>query len=408
MAPPVATREGRAGPASIETRYGWWVAVVTLVIASLSFGAVTSVPVLLKPLAQGWHTGASTVALVHTSAMMGAGVGSLLLGRLLDRFGFFGISLLAATATGLGLVLAARAENLLTLHLAYGLLVGGVGQGAFFSPLAAAVSQWFDRHRTLAIAIAASGQSVGGLLLPPMLRWGAQEFGWRETLQAYGIVAGSVLVACAFVFRRSPPRQLSAAVRETHSGRGPGIGRGGFALLGLCMALFNLASFIVIGHLTAFGEEQGFAPAMAAAVISAMLGVTLVSRLLLGPLSRRWGRYGALVLVSALHLTGVLMLAAAHGHASMLVAVLFIGLGFGGYVPAYAVLARELFPARQAGQRIAEIYFFAFMAAGAGSWTGGWLRDWSGGYSVPFAFAALSACVGACILLRLRRQLSGI
>jgi len=167
---------------SIESRYSWWVAAMTLVIASLSFGAVTSIPVLLKPLASHWEKGASTVALVHTSAMFGAAIGSLVLGRMLDRVGFFRIAILAATATGLGLLLAASARNLLTLHLAYGVLIGGIGQGAFFSPLTAAVSQWFDRHRALAIAIAASGQSVGGLALPPLMRWGADAIGWRATI----------------------------------------------------------------------------------------------------------------------------------------------------------------------------------------------------------------------------------
>ena len=46
------------------------------------------------------------------------------------------------------------------------LLVGGLGQGAFFSPLAAAVSHWFERHRAVAVSIALCGQSVGGLFIP--------------------------------------------------------------------------------------------------------------------------------------------------------------------------------------------------------------------------------------------------
>jgi MFS family permease len=390
---------------SIESPYGWWVACVTLLIASLSFGAVTSIPVLLKPLARDWGTGASTIALVHTSAMIGAGIGSLLLGRLLDRIGFFPIAVVSALATGLGLMLAGGAPNLLTMHVAYGLLVGGIGQGAFFSPLAAAVSQWFDRQRALAIAIAASGQSVGGLILPPLMRWSAEQIGWRNTLQGYGAIAGLLLLACSFVFRRPPPRPVYAASPPPHARAAARLSPGGFALLGLCMALFNIATFVVMAHLTAYGEELGFSPTSAAAIISIMLGVALVSRLSLDQLFRRWGRANVLLAVSALHVAGMVMLPLADNYAALTTAVLLIGLGFGGYVPAYAVVVRELFPASEAGRRIAEIYFFAFVAAGAGSWSGGWVRDVSGSYPAAFALAALADCVGMCLLVWLSRKL---
>lgn len=381
---------------------------MTLVIASLSFGAVTSVPILLKPLARYWETGASSIALAHTSAMFGAAIGSLALGRMLDRFGFFRIAMLAATATGLGLLLAASARNLLTLYLAYGVLIGGIGQGAFFSPLAAAVSQWFDRHRALAIAIAASGQSVGGLTLPPLMRWGADAFGWRATLVAYGLVAGLALMACAFAFRRAPPPHVPPPDPFDTSEEGRSAARGGFLMLGLCMALSNQASFMVIGHLTAFGEEQGFAPAAAAALVSAMLGVTLVPRLFAGQLSYRWGRYRVLLAMSVLLVFGVAWLAVAQGPVSITVGAVLIGLGFGGYMPGYAILVREMFPAAQAGRRIAEIYFFGFVAAGIGSWTSGWLRDLTGGYAIPFGIAACSAGLGAVGLLWLRERLRSI
>lgn len=393
---------------SIESAYSWWIAGITLVIASLSFGAVTSIPVLLKPLARDWGTGAGTVALVHTSAMFGAAVGSLVFGRLLDRFGFFRIAVLAATATGAGLVLAASADDLLSLHLAYGLLIGGIGQGAFFSPLAAAVSQWFDRHRPLAIAIAASGQSIGGLGLPPLLRWSADAIGWRGTLELYGIVSGILLLTCALAFRRTPPPQAFLAVPQIAGGDRPSISRGGFVVLGLSIALLNLASFTVIGHLTAFGEEQGYPPAVAAALVSAMLGVTLVSRLTCGHLSSKWGTYHVLLSMCALHVIGVTWLTFADGFSSVLFGVLLIGLGFGGYVPGYAVLVRELFPAKEAGRRISEIYFFAFVSAGVGSWTGGWLRDLTGGYGIAFISGACAAVLGASLLLALRGRLRAL
>lgn len=393
---------------SIETSYSWWLAAIAVLIGSLSFGAVTSVPILLKPLSHDWGAGAGTMALVHTSAMFGAAAGSLLLGRVFDRFGFFGMALLAATATGAGLLIAASAQNLLTLHLAYGVLIGGIGQGAFFSPLTAAVSQWFDRHRALAIAIVACGQSVGGLTLPPLMRWGAHAFGWRATLVTYGLVAGLVLVVCTLAFRRAPPPPVSAPDMSVAGKAVLSAAQGGFLMLGLAMALTNHASFMVMAHLTAFGEDQGFAPTAAAALVSAMLGVSLVSRLAVGKLSMRWGHHRTLLATTLLLVLGITWLAMAQGSVAIALGAVLVGLGFGSYVPGYAILAREMFPAAQAGRRIAEIFCFAFVAAGVGSWSSGWLRDLTGGYGVPFVVAACSAGLAVAVLLRLRKPLQSV
>ena len=139
-----------------------------------------------------------------------------------------------------------------------------------------------------------------------------------------------------------------------------------------------------------------------------MLGVTLVSRLSAGQLSLRWGRYRVLLAMSMLHVFGVAWLAMAQGPVAITVGAVLIGLGFGGYMPGYAVLVREMFPAAQAGRRITEIYFFGFVAAGIGSWTSGWLRDLTGGYAIPFGVAACSAGLGVVGLLRLHQRLRSV
>jgi MFS family permease len=101
--------------------------------------------------------------------MMGAGVGSLVLGRMVDRFGFFRIAVAGAIATIVGMALAGQAIELLTLHHAFGLLVGGLSQAAFFSPITAESSRWFSRHRSR-------------LLLRPAVRVWAPKFDTSRTV----------------------------------------------------------------------------------------------------------------------------------------------------------------------------------------------------------------------------------
>ncbi len=115
-----------------------------------------------------------------------------------------------------------------------------------------------------------------------------------------------------------------------------------------------------------------------------------------------------LLAMSMLHVFGVAWLAMAQGPVAITVGAVLIGLGFGGYMPGYAVLVREMFPAAQAGRRITEIYFFGFVAAGIGSWTSGWLRDLTGGYAIPFGVAACSAGLGVVGLLRLHQRLRSV
>lgn len=391
---------------ALDSLHSWGVACIGVVMGALSFGAVTSVPILLKPLSLHWNTGASTMALVHTSAMFGAAFGGLVLGRILAPVGFFRIALFAAVATCAGLLIAASAESLATMHVVFGLLIGGIGQGAFFSPLTAAVSQWFDRHRSVAIAVVACGQSIGGLVVPPVMRWGVDVVGWQAMLACYGLLAGVSLVACAFAFHQSPPLPRQSAGPSVQEPK-RAVSAGVLVMLGAGMALSNHASFIVIGHITAFGEERGFTPTAAAAVLSTILGVSLLSRLLVGQMSVRWGSYKVLVGMSVLLAFATVGLALGHGPVALGAAAVAIGVAFGGYLPGYAILVRDIFPAEQAGRRITEIYFFAFMAAGVGSWTGGWTRDLTGAYTVPFWVAAASAIAGAAMVLSLEKSIHG-
>ncbi|MEO6746997.1 MAG: MFS transporter [Caldimonas sp.] len=388
-----------------DSAYSWAVAAATLALASLSFGAVTSVPILFGPIARdfGWHHG--RVAMVHTGAMVCAGLFSIVLGRLLDRRGFFPIAVCGALATGAGLVLVSRATSFWEMALAFGLLVGALGQGAFFSPLAAAVSHWFDRHRAIAVAIALSGQSIGGLLIPPLLRVAAEHVGWRSALQAYGLLCSAGMLVAATLYLPAPP--------PTHAASDPApnraLGRRGTRitlLLGTALFCSNTATFGIAGHMVAYGESIGMGPAAAGALMSVLFGVTLFSRLGVGAWLARGGALRSMVVMCLLHMVGAWLIFASSSAWSLMVGLLATGLGFGGYLPAFGSLVRLMFPAREAGRRLSELYLLGFFGAGAGTWLVGTLRDVRGGaWDAAFLAMAVLASVGPAILLAQLRKL---
>jgi MFS family permease len=396
-------------PRNVDSPYSWAVAVATLAMASLSFGAVTSVPILFAPIARdfGWAHG--RVALIHTITMACAGFGSIVLGRLLDRRGFFVIAVCAAVATGGGLVLASHARSFWQMVFAFGLLVGGIGQGAFFSPLTAAVSHWFERHRAIAVSIALSGQSVGGLLLPPLLRVAAENFGWRSALQTYGILCSLGMLAAAMLYAPEHPLARTAAPGPApHSVRSrPGTRI--TMLLGTALFCSNTATFGIAGHMVAYGESVGMGPAGAGALMSVLFGITLFSRLGAGAWLARHGAFRTMLAMLLLHLAGAWGVFVSSSQASLLIALVATGLGFGGYLPAFGSLVRSMFPAKEAGRRLSELYLLGFFGAGAGTWLVGALRDAYGGqWHAAFLTTAVLASGTPVIVLACRGELDRV
>jgi len=56
-----------------------------------------------------------------------------------------------------------------------------VGLGLLYLPAEIAVNYWFVEHRSAAAGLAGVGAGIGNLVLPPLLDFLMEEFGWRRT-----------------------------------------------------------------------------------------------------------------------------------------------------------------------------------------------------------------------------------
>src|SRR4051794_31910037 len=76
----------------------------------------------------------SQASLPYTVTLLGFGLGSILMGRLADRFGVMVPTILGGICLGLGFVAAGLSESFGLLLLVLGVLVGLLGTSAGFAP----------------------------------------------------------------------------------------------------------------------------------------------------------------------------------------------------------------------------------------------------------------------------------
>src|ERR671919_3214229 len=205
--------------------YGWIVVGASALIVCIGMGALFSLAVFLKPMAEamGWSRGAiSSVALLNWIAM---GVGSFCWGALSDRIGTRAVAAAGGLLLGLGLVLSSQVQALWQLYVTFGFMVG-FAVGAFYAPLTSTATKWFTARRGLAVALVSSGIGVGILTIAPLARALTSLWDWRIALLVVGDLAWLIVVPVALVIREKPGAggpgstgTRTAVVEPTREGR---------------------------------------------------------------------------------------------------------------------------------------------------------------------------------------------
>ena len=185
-----------------------------LAVAVGAIGSVGmwSIPVALPFVQADFGIARADASLPYTLAMMGFAFGGVAMGRLCDRFGVMVAIMLGSLALGIGYVGAALVPSLLTFALMH--LLIGVGASATFGPLMADMSQWFARHRGIAVAMAASGNYIGGALWPPLLQHAMATEGWRHTYLGVGVFCVLAMLPFIFALRRRAPAHPIVSMSE--------------------------------------------------------------------------------------------------------------------------------------------------------------------------------------------------
>jgi Sugar phosphate permease len=388
--------------------YRWVMVAVGGLMGCVAVGSMFSLAVFLGPIAEatGWSRAAISSAMTLDFLVMG--IAGFAWGALSDRFGVRVVVFAGSVLLGAGLVIASRATSLLTFQLGYGILVG-LSAGAFFAPVIAAVTAWFETRRALAVSLVSAGMGMAPLTMSPFAGWLISHHDWRTAMGLIGVGAWALLIPTAFLVRNPPKVAASASAPGASKFETPGaelrraLLSPQFLVLGGTFFLCCAAHSGPIFHMMSYAQLCGLSTMTAVSVYSVEGLAGLGGRLMFGLAADRLGVKRVLV-------TGLLIQAVAIGTFVAIrrtgefygLAVVF-GAAYGGVMPLYAVLAREYFGQRIMGAVFGAATMLSSIGMAFGPVVGGWIFDTMQSYRWLYLGSAAVAVGAAAIALTFPR-----
>ncbi len=398
----------------IDSAYAARRLLVTLALMTLGGSSMYVVAVVLPAVQAEFGISRADASLPYTLMMIGFGVGGLFMGRWADRAGVHVPLMLGGICTGLGFIAASWSDNIWWFALAHGALMGLLGSATTFAPLLADTSLWWNKRRGIAVAVCASGNYVAGAIWPPLAQHGIEIMGWRSTYVALGLFCGIGMVLLSLLMRQRPPLLQSPVVGSVQAQQalqserpfGLSLNKAQF-LLGVAGVACCVAMAMPQVHIVAYCTDLGFGAARGAEMLSLMLASGIASRLISGAICDRIGGLRTLVLGSVLQGVALLLFLPFDGLVSLYVISALFGLFQGGIVPAYAIIVREYFPAKEAGSRVGAVIMATLLGMALGGWMSGKVFDLTGSYHAAFIngvlWNALNLSIALWLLWRVKR-----
>jgi MFS transporter, OFA family, oxalate/formate antiporter len=387
---------------------GWIIVGGAFMVLAVAYGAQYSFGLFFAALVEEFHwsrAGLSGVFSVYAFAYSCLGFAA---GRATDRWGPRVVIGVGGACLGGALAGMALVTRLWQPYVLYGGLAA-LGMSTAFVPCSTTVVRWFHQSRGLAVGIAATGQSVGTLFLPPLAHLLIARVGWRASYLIFGAGVAVTLSTMSRVMHRDPEavglRPWGAAGHpptEETSGGYPftaALATRAFWMLVAVFALTWIPVFIPLVHLVIYARDLGF-PAVVGAWATGAIGAGAIGgRLVMGAASDRFGRKRALVIGLVLESLAFLGFVTGEGLATLVGSAFLFGYAYAAVSVTYPPIIVDYFGRAHAGAIVGGLFAIAGSASGMGPVAAGAIRDATGSYAGAFIGAA--ALNAAAVLLAL-------
>jgi len=384
-----------------ESPYRWVIVALGGLMGCVALGAMFSLAVFLTPMSEqsGWSRAGISFAMTINFIVMA--FGSFAWGAASDRWGARVVTLCGAVLLGAALVLAGRAQSLLSFQLTYGILIG-LAASAFFAPMIATVTGWFETRRNLAVSLVSAGMGMAPLTISPLASWLITHYGWRAAMFYIGVLAWVLLIPAALFVRRPPVAGSAGGAEAVPVKAAPGeisrtLTSTPFLVLGFTFALCCMAHSGPIFHVVSYAMYCGIG-AMAAVSVYSVEGLAgLGGRILIGLLADRFGAKRLLVVTLAVQALAIAAYLKVNELSEFYTLAVIFGVAYGGGMPLYASIARDYFGQHIMGTVFGAATMLSSLGMALGPVAGGWVFDNFNNYAWLY-IASAAVAVGAVLL----------
>lgn len=416
--------------------YGWWVVFGSGAIVFLTggtffygFGAIFN-PLIDK---FGWSRAATSFAFSLRAEV--GGIAAPIVGVLVDRIKPRRILIIGVILVGAGFLWLGHVRSLAEFYAS--VIVIAIGMSACGGTVGTvAISYWFDRKRSRALALMTAGAGTSGIMVP-FVTWLISQFGLENALTILAFMAWGIAIPLALLVRGRPeeygllpdgedpthssPTEMAVRSRRTESTLLVGhevlpasteldgltarqaLSTHTFWVLALGVAVAWTGSNAIIVHQIPFLEEHGFSREAASWVVTATTLISVVGRLGLGWLGDYVDKRLVLAGCFAMQALGIFIFANISATWMVIPFLLLFAPGWGGSIPVRSALQAEYFGRRSLGTIMGLTFFITSLGTVVGPVFAGWMHDITDSYRTAMFILSLVTLASIPFVLLVRR-----
>ena len=361
----------------------------------------------------GWSK--TMVAGAFALARVESGVLGPLQGWLVDRFGPKIILTIGILLFGIGFISFSSINSLLGFYLSFAFIAVGSSLGGFATVMVSIVN-WFQQHRSKAIAVSQIGYSLGGVAVP-LLVICLEAIGWRMTAFYSGLVVLLVGLPLAQLVRHRPADYGQIAdgqyvVSTTATSQLQGVDFSArqamatpafwFVSVGHASALLCVS--VVMVHLVPhLSQVLGFTLTEAALVVALLTGFQMFGQIVGGYLGDRFNKRWLCISCMVVHALALLELAYATEVSEVILFAIMHGLAWGVRGPLMVAIRADYFGPSAFGTIMGFSSLILMFGMSGGPIIAGYMADLYGDYKIGLVSIACAAFLGSFCFVAARK-----